>query len=1051
MTADLEAAGSADTGARPIQILRLSDNTKCVYVHTVVGDKDTQWLVDTGASPSLMNVNIYNSMSPEVKPPMHQYQAELVAADGHTRMEVHGITELEVLMGGQMYKLSVVLADLGEIEGILGMDFIWEWGFNVNIHDPIPGLKSTMYDREIPIVAQPLERPQCFRVTVKESVIVKPDTEQVLIGHIERRKNALPLDVGEVEPVSSFSENTGLMLSHALVDAENTDVVLTCANFTDEPIKVKKGTNIGLLKPVDKVVSKPQQSELCYQNMEINDLPEHLQDMAQRASLGLNDDQCKQMCGMIYHNKDLFVGPDGKLGLTSIVKHTIDTQNAPPVKRRPYKPALSQRKVIEDEIDRMLKHNIVEPSTSPYASPVVLVTKKDGSPRFCVDYRGLNAQTVKNSWPIPNINDCLDSLAGGKYFSTLDLASGYNQCEVDEADREKTAFICHKGLFQFRVLPFGLCNAPATFEQLMERVLQGLQWERCLVYLDDIISFGSTWEMALFNLQCVFDRLKAANLKMKPKKCTLFQQSVTFLGHKVTPEGICCDEEKIQAVRNWPVPKNVKDIRAFVGFANYYRRFIKSFAHVAAPLTALTKKDRPFQWTDICQEAFETLKLKLTEAPILAYPSCDENSTFILDTDASDWAISGVLSQVQNGVERVIAYASKTLSNSQRKYCTTYKELLAVVTFVKHFRHYLLGVKSVIRTDHNSLKWLMNFKDADGLVGRWIMTLQPFDLEIQHRPGAKHGNADGLSRQQFVTKRRRCGRELCPDCPTGTGTPIGIVNVIQTCSKPNKVVMNDMATQACLDHLESNTDDLDSSTERNEVPEPETAPGSSVQASAYNSMVEGCNWMKTWSVEDLVELQMANPAIAKLLTWKKEGRSCPSRQELLQESSEVKELCGQWRALIVENGLLYRQWTPKSVKTVCLQLIAPQEIKQEIFKQVHVVRSGGHLGVRRTLVKIRQRFFWPHCKADVERWCKECTTCAQVKAGPGYKAPLHQVPVRRKLERVALDVMGELPETRNGNKYILVATNYHTKRTHAMAMPDQPAQIVADIFLTEVE
>ena len=324
----------------------------------------------------------------------------------------------------------------------------------------------------------------------------------------------------------------------------------------------------------------------------------------------------------------------------------------------------------------MLAGDQIEPSDSPWSSPVVLVKKKDKTYRFCVDYRKLNSVTVKDSFPIANLSDCLDSLSGSKWFSTLDLASGYWQCEVEESDRHKTAFITHRGLHQFKVLAFGLSNSPPTFQRLMERVLTGLTWDKVLVYLDDIIVLAkNSFDEAITNLQCVFDRLRDANLKLKPKKCTLFQKQVEFLGHVVSDKGVSCDPEKLSAVREWKEPTTVSEVRSFLGFANYYRRFVQSFAHVASPLTDLTKKDIPFHWSTECQEAFDLLKQKLVEAPILAYPSTDPEDIWILDADASQFAIGSVLSQVHQGKEMVIAYASEKLSSSEMNYCTTYRAL----------------------------------------------------------------------------------------------------------------------------------------------------------------------------------------------------------------------------------------------------------------------------------------------------------------------------------------------------------------------------------------
>lgn len=456
----------------------------------------------------------------------------------------------------------------------------------------------------------------------------------------------------------------------------------------------------------------------------------------------LNSEEEKQLSHLLEKYVDLFAQNPKRPGRTKLTKHQIDTGDHAPINLAPYRLSPNERKKVSEEVKEMLDNDIIRPSRSPWASPVVLVTKKDGGIRFCTDYRKINAITKKDVYPLPRIDDALDALHKSKIFSTLDLASGYWQIEMDPKDREKTAFICEQGLFEYNIMPFGLCNAPATFQRLMDAILAGLKWTCCLVYLDDIIIYSESFEDHLKHLSMVFQRLQEAGLNLKASKCHFAKSYINYLGHVVSDQGISPDPKKVEAVKDFPKPKSLREVRSFLGLTSYYRRFIKDYAKIAVPINHLLKADVKFEWTLECQKAFEHLKDLLTKAPILSPP--DFTEVFKLQTDASDQGLGAVLAQDIRNREHVIAYASRTLSSAEIKWDTREKEALAIVWGCEHFRPYLIGQFFIIETDHGSLRWLMNVQK--GRLARWGLRLSEFDFQIKHKPGKFNGNADGISR-----------------------------------------------------------------------------------------------------------------------------------------------------------------------------------------------------------------------------------------------------------------------------------------------------------------
>lgn len=430
---------------------------------------------------------------------------------------------------------------------------------------------------------------------------------------------------------------------------------------------------------------------------------------------------------------------------TTLIEHRIDTGQAVPIKQRYYPVSPVVLKEIHRELDQMLQNGVVEPSLSPWSSPILLVKKPSGGYRFVVDFRKVNAVTKRDAYPIPYVTSILDRLRDCRYLSSLDIKNAFWQIPLEQSSKERTAFtVPGRGLFQFKRMPFGLHNSTATWQRLIDRVLGPDLEPFVFVYLDDIIIATESFHKHLEVLEEIFKRLKKASLWLNLEKCQFVRSELKYLGYVVDNTGLHVDPDKIQVIVNFPRPKKPKQIRQFLGMASWYRRFIPDFATIMAPLNALIRKNSKWSWTTEMEKAFCTLKHRLVCAPVLATP--DFEKPFIIQTDASDHGLGCILSQMMDDGEHVIAYGSRTLSKAECKYSVTEKECLAVLWAVERYRPYIEGAQFTIITDHHSLLWLNNLKDPVGRLARWAVRLQQYDYNIQHRKGSAHVGPDALSR-----------------------------------------------------------------------------------------------------------------------------------------------------------------------------------------------------------------------------------------------------------------------------------------------------------------
>ena len=711
-----------------------------------------RFLVDTGACGVYLHFNLAKKLYGEEFPSsMSEVSSCIVAND--IEVETFRGSKTALTVQGRTLTLRPFAMKTLSYQGILGYDALHALGFMVD----------TVHHRLVPCADVPVDTP-CLESDVSLAAVETGCLGTLAIGKActLAPKSALLVPailqgdsaVNEfclLEQTSCGSLPDGLIVISGLATMVNSRVSVFLLNTTELEIPVHRSTRVADALRIDHRplpnLSSISQSSSSFVAAAISKRQQFLSSFSIEDSLPRHEKEA--MKSFLWKERDVFSESDFDIGCFQGIKHHIDTGA-----ERPYRETLRRhsprtREDIKILVNEMLRNGIIEPSFSPWSSAPVLVQKKNGGKRFAVDYRGLNLKSVKDSYPLPQISDALDCFAGARYFSTLDLTQGFWQIELDEESKLKTAFSTPQGLYQFRRMPFGLCNAPATFQRAMACCLEGLNWEICLCFLDDVIVFAKTFEEHLERLRTVFSRFRKFNLKLKPQKCEFLQAEVAYLGHRISARGITTDPSKIESIQNMQRPRTVTQVRSFLGLAQYYRRFVKGFSMIAAPLYECTKhgqKREQVKWGEEQEEAFLELKRHLQNPGVMMHPNWD--LPFIVDCDASQVGIGCVLSQVVHGKERVISYQSHKFSRAEKKWSTTDREFYALVMACKLFKSYLYGRQFTMRTDHQALLGLRKkAKELCGKLARWWSYLCNYDYHLVYRKGEAHGNADGLSRQ----------------------------------------------------------------------------------------------------------------------------------------------------------------------------------------------------------------------------------------------------------------------------------------------------------------
>jgi len=738
-------------------------------------------------------------------------------------------------------------------------------------------------------------------------------------------------------------------------------------------------------------------------------LPPALQELLDKAT-DLDVEQRENADGFLREFHDVF-SKDGEYGFCDLVEVPIDTGDARP-NAQPARPIpIHMRAEVRKQFEAYLRDGAIVPSTSDWASPLVLVKKKDGTLRICTDFRMLNSVMRGTALPLPRTDVLLEELGGHEWYCAGDFVWGYHNLKIAERDRHKTAIIVPgMGLFEYVVLPFGLKTAPGIFQSVMQRVLYDPLPDGAVeapvpdtttaVYLDDLAVAGMTFAGTLTRMRQVFSRIRRSGLLLKPKKCSLFTRSLRYLGHVVSAAGVAVDPEKTAKIHDWPTPRSKDDVHSFLGLCGYYQNYVPRYTEIARPLQRLTRLYVPFEWTPDTATAFVALKKALTSPPILATATAS-NGRFVLDTDCSAFALGAVLSQIQQGEERVIAYHSRALTVAETKLCVTMRELLAVVDSVRKFHFYLAGAPEfLIRSDHAALQWLKKFRNLDGKLARWVERLESYSYVLEFRKGSQMAHADALSRYPYPTPELRPCPETCPKCSR------------------LEQKEEDTFQHRCADIRRTAV-----------VPDPD------------------------WSGDELRAAQGLDPGIKTILDAMEHDGDRPSRETAESYSWEAHCLWQQWQSLSLRHGLLYREWRHPTVPNrITWQLVLPRcKVREAVTTYHGAPGTGSHFGVRKSLSTLRARFYWPGMYDDVRDVINACETCTR-KNGPSRRtrAPLRGILTGTCRAKWYVDILGPLPRSTNGNRYCLVAIDSFSGWPEVMAVRTITADIVAGALVRDV-
>ena len=800
-----------------------------------------------------------------------------------------------------------------------------------------------------------------------------------------------------------------IALARVLVHpSRSTHAVCRLLNPTNAPVTLDAKTPVATVEPIDlndavnrNSLSHSTESTATATHPKSSNTVSHEMKIQQLRDIGLSlakeqmtDEQYQALIAFLYDNKDLFATSLKDLPGSDIVTHKIVTTTDVPIRQRQFRHPPHLAAEVDRQCQKLLDANIIAPSNSVYSSPSFLIKKKDQSYRFVLDYRKLNAITVPQFFPLPTLDHCLDLVGQEQpiFFSVCDQKSGYYSIKMDPDSADKTSFSTRSGHYKFLRMPMGLSGATSTYVMALTKLLHKELNENALIYLDDVIFFTKSFNAHLKLLDSVFQKFRSAKLRLNPEKSFFCKPEVTYLGHKFNANGISIDENKTKAVRTFPRPRTARELRSYLGLTNYWRRFIRSYSTISAPLRELLLKDVPFNWTDRQEHAFNELKDRLCSSPILGFP--DMNKPFVVTTDASRTALGYILSQLdEKGQRKVICYAGRSLKAYERNFSATEMELAAVIQAITTWHPYLANQHFTIETDHISLKYLKDLKLGNSRLIRWSLLLSMYQFDIKHVPGKHLGHADSLSRRSYDP--------VTDETPLMDVNPDTYLLAVTTNSKPNKQKRSTPKTvsKQLLHASPSTTVSGAESADYLVTDEATSSDDDETNVTADDPLVP----------IDLVPITLTNqrndPFFAEIIDYLKDGLVPDNRQR-------AKRVLVQAENYTIDDDLLIHLGTNRSKRMGTLQPLVHQlcvspEARETLIEGYHTQLL--HTGIDKTYMSLKRSYYWPQMYSQVRDHVMTCTTCQTIKTVPQQPRPflhsLEQVPL---FHRLHVDHLGPL-------------------------------------------